>query len=415
MAITTEVRSTAAGAVVVKVAQGRDVERLRSLADRLRAASHPGVVQVLESTGTEEEWELRLAHAGRPARLIGPITAHQVAGLAAALAATLADLHANGVVHGRIDSSHVLVAGHGRPVLCGFDLAADCTPADDVAGVGHLIVELLGSDPEPTSATGRARGLDRIRTARVRRALLALADQACAEPASRRPSAVRLAASLATIAPATPPDVTPQPRPADPVSDAPGSFDEGAAPQHLARTDRAGDARRARLHALLLAILGVLVLAALALRLVDPAPANPLPTPQTATTPAPQPVERRPRAAPGSNRCPQRVAPAPCPSITVVGTEVRVEDQRYEVGRPGDEVVIGDWDCDGTLTPAVLRPSSGEVFIFPGWAQHLEVAASDRITDASAVTVEAGPLGCDQLVVERADGTRHVVNPGSRA
>src|SRR5204863_3836439 len=42
------------------------------------------------------------------------------AALVAAVAETVADLHAIGVIHGRIEPSHVLVAGGGRPILCGF-------------------------------------------------------------------------------------------------------------------------------------------------------------------------------------------------------------------------------------------------------------------------------------------------------
>ena len=43
-----------------------------------------------------------------------------VGGVAASVASTLADLHDAGVVHGRLDASHVLVGDGGRPRLCGW-------------------------------------------------------------------------------------------------------------------------------------------------------------------------------------------------------------------------------------------------------------------------------------------------------
>ncbi|HNA36597.1 MAG TPA: protein kinase, partial [Microthrixaceae bacterium] len=41
---------------------------------------------------------------------------------------------------------------------------------------------------------------------------------------------------------------------------------------------------------------------------------------------------------------------------------------RYRVGRVGDLAAIGDWDCDGTSTIAVLRPEDGTVHVFDRWA-----------------------------------------------
>lgn len=40
----------------------------------------------------------------------------------------------------------------------------------------------------------------------------------------------------------------------------------------------------------------------------------------------------------------------------------------YAVGVANDWLGVGDWDCDGTLTPALYRPATGEVFLFDGWA-----------------------------------------------
>jgi hypothetical protein len=50
------------------------------------------------------------------------------------------------------------------------------------------------------------------------------------------------------------------------------------------------------------------------------------------------------------------------------------------LGRPGDQLVLGDWDCDGLVTPGLHRPSTGESFRFDDWP-------TDR-----AITAVADPL-----------------------
>jgi hypothetical protein len=40
---------------------------------------------------------------------------------------------------------------------------------------------------------------------------------------------------------------------------------------------------------------------------------------------------------------------------------------RYDLGRAGDELLLGDWDCDGRDTAGLYRPGTGEVFLFSTW------------------------------------------------
>ena len=47
-------------------------------------------------------------------------TVPAAAAILAALAVTVADVHGLGVVHGRIDPSHVVIGPRGEPVLCGL-------------------------------------------------------------------------------------------------------------------------------------------------------------------------------------------------------------------------------------------------------------------------------------------------------
>ena len=74
------------------------------------------------------------------------------------------------------------------------------------------------------------------------------------------------------------------------------------------------------------------------------------------------------------------------------------QGRRYAIGQPGDVAVVGDWDCDGTDTPALLRPATGEIAVFSDWpapaagiaAQHIVVvdgARSLEIDDQDACIV----------------------------
>lgn len=148
------------------------------------------------------------------------------AGLLAAVATTVADLHAMGVVHGRIEPSHVVVDGVGRPVLCGFGgpepTAVGPGPADDVAAVGRLIDHLLGPEAEPEPIPDR-RWIRRPWAGYDRRALQLLADRATHEDPARRPTARALANAIIEAVPKAhlDPPLTPgrgQPPPQSPTT-----------------------------------------------------------------------------------------------------------------------------------------------------------------------------------------------------
>ncbi|MGI8685897.1 MAG: hypothetical protein ACR2MO_12575, partial [Acidimicrobiales bacterium] len=118
-------------------------ERVEAEAAALAAAHHPGVVELVDAAAGV----LRTTHLpdARPLADAGPLTADEVAGVVAAVATTLADLHERGVVHGGLDGGHVLVAADGRPVLCSLGRAG--SPADDVLALGTLATALLAGIP----------------------------------------------------------------------------------------------------------------------------------------------------------------------------------------------------------------------------------------------------------------------------
>jgi hypothetical protein len=201
------------GPVVIKTATGSAVERLRLEHQRLTRAVHPGVValarrqpqadparpgpaadglppedgaspggtvppgditphrgSVLSGDPADVDdavtYVLRTRYAGEPvSRWAG--TVNGIAGLGAAVAGTLADLHALGIVHGRIDSGHILIGDDGRPRLCGLSHPGDAAPADDVAALGDVLEDLLARAPagrrrRPRGASGATRALRQV-------------------------------------------------------------------------------------------------------------------------------------------------------------------------------------------------------------------------------------------------------------
>jgi hypothetical protein len=367
------------------------VDHLQREAARLRRAAHPGVVEVVAAGPVDGRWVLRTVHAGRPASAAGTLTAPQCARLVASAATTLADLHQLGMAHGRIDAEHVLVGPDGRSVLCGFGSGIDgppATAADDVAALGHLLTALLAQpelDPIPDRRWARRRSSDW-----ERRALLAVADLACADVPTRRPTARRLAASLVAAVP-----------------ERPGTSGPSEASVPAGRGDPLGRARLAsasasaivprRPRARLLGAAGVLLLAVAVVRLAGPPAADD--DGRAATGPI---VVEPPRTALSPDQDPASTAAGTLDaSVTVQGRTVTRGAERFEVGAPGDLIEVGDWDCDRVATPAVLRPSSGEVFVFPSWGTGgpVEVGPVRSVPGAVSLLVGADESGCSTLAV----------------
>ncbi|MGH9278752.1 MAG: hypothetical protein ACRD12_11710, partial [Acidimicrobiales bacterium] len=182
---------------VVKTAETPDeAARLRREADLLDVAAHPGLVEVVDFADGSQP-VLRTSYVGVSLAEGPPLEIDEVAGVAAAVASTLADLHDLGLVHAAVQPSHVLLDGDGRPVLCGLghggltgerlpagdgdgDGDEMLDPAGDVAGLGRLITYLVNRSPE----SGRGGAAEELRR---------IACAATASSAADRPSAHRVA------------------------------------------------------------------------------------------------------------------------------------------------------------------------------------------------------------------------------
>jgi len=207
---TTETGADGRPVVVKRAAGPDDLARLGREARLLHLARHPGVVEV--ATCAADGGELGTVLAGtRTLAATGLTTGIRLRALAAA-AETIADLHALGLVHGRLDESHIVLGPGGRPILCGFagaGLAGEPDaegrprrPGDDVAALGTLVAQALASSDTGTPGPGRSSRWGRGRpggSARVRldrSELRRLAQRATDPEPARRPTARRLAAEL---------------------------------------------------------------------------------------------------------------------------------------------------------------------------------------------------------------------------
>jgi hypothetical protein len=380
-------------------------------AEVLAAARHPGIVELLDVDRHDDQApELVTAYVGTHSiATCGPLPPARAAAVLASLAATVADLHAMGISHSRIEPTHVLLGAGGRPVLCGFsgasvrnrtgpptsaippefaDPALSPTPvfapAADVFGLGALLAFMIRGGGRCRPPTGHRRlpaALARIREANRRRALLRLAERAMSAEPGLRPTARAIAERLHDVAPLAP---------LAPLADAMPDPPPPALP-------RAPTARPIPWSKVAVGT-GVLATAVIALSALTAPGRDEVASPAAA-----------PATTTGAGSAPATTAPEPVPAI-IDGNIVAVGDDRYQVGGPGDQVLVGDWDCDGAQSAALFRPSSGDLFVFDAWAtpgHALTVRSMTRMTGGvRAVADDLDGDGCPVLVVETADGER---------
>jgi len=356
-------------------------------ATMLGLARHPGVVEVVRAdpAGGELVGELVLAApCHRTFRGLEAGADDALAVLAAACE-TLADLHALGLVHGAIGPDAILVEPGRAPVLTGFGRAGLAgepatdgrvrRPGDDVVALAELVRshrEGAWSRRRPRRpAPGARRGHDPDELDHL------LRDAAEGHP----PPARRLAWALA--------HAVSGPRP--PGETSPDPF------ARLRPVEVEPEARRGpRVLTLAAGVAGVAALTAGALGLgLGSAPA------------------RRPGLAASSSgpaTTPNR--PGPVGVTTARGGVLVVGPTRYRIGVPGDEALAADWGCRGTTRAVVLRPATGELFVFRGWAQpghDLVAAPAGRVAPGSHLRAGADHAGCAELWSAAPGGRRQPV------
>lgn len=409
-----------AGTTVALASDGRAVvvkrgaaERLGHEARMLRLAASARVVELADpAEGCDEPGEdgvlctVFVGGGTLAEQLEGPLDGQRAVEVAASLATTVADLHELGIAHCRLSADHVLVAD-GSVVLCGLAEARLITQSDrpvagdDVVALAGLVEDLANhSSGAVTAALAQVAqriltcsAEDRPSMRSVARTLVALVDDRRA-PVSRR---------------LLPRRIHPQPRRPSLPGRRPAAIAAGA----------------------------VLVLGGLALGLsllgiasgdtVDVAVAVAPSLPPSPSTSAPVPTTSTP---PSRRLWPRSTCPVvAAPTVADLdgdgcGEEVELSDgvvssagRRWQVAAPDDVVTIGDWDCDGTATPAVLRGGSGELWVYDRWAElgHDVDATLAGVVPAAVsvrtVTTSPDATGCDRIEVVHPDDRTTIVTP----
>ncbi len=391
-----------------------DRAQLRHEATLLGLACHPAVVEVRAASAEGEQLTTRARATLTLDQLEDQPAGQRPDRLAvlASAAQAVADLHALGLVHGGLRASCLWVDPRGTAILDGFDRAglagshrgdgSRVRPTDDVAALAGLIepvgTEVTGvprpipsgpTDPGRTGGGRRGRRARATVTADVPRLGPELAAVLRAGQGGSWPPARRLAAALeaeatrraGAIPPARAANLTPTTNPGPTTDAAPTTLPtrplernghtspteptDPVRPAVARPTLRPGPSagRRVR-RGLLIATVGVVGLLALA---------------WGATSLLGRPA--RPSLA--ADRPP----------------EVQVAGATYQIGLPGDQVRVGRWACHPPRA-VVLRPSTGEVFAFPGWARpghDLDGRLVARVPPRSRLVTSRSSDGCDRL------------------
>jgi len=337
--------------VAVKKATGEGAQRCRAEARLLARLDHPGLVQFVDLVD-DDPVELHTAYAGSDTwdRSLPDTDVLIIEGLAT-IASTVADLHDLGTAHRALIPGHVVVAADNRPVLCGLGdaLPLDAiTEADDLAGLAGLL---------RTAARNSGPALESR--------LLAIADRALNGDLTAR----TLTASIDAL------------------------HSETLSKPSVHAGHRPLIAAGIAIAVLLAALVAVPLLSSTG----QPRQAIPSPTSIVGS------LSNR-EQPPGPTVA---TIPPPTSAPAVPGIELVNNGRRYGIGEAGDVVALGDWNCDGVATPALLQIRSSSVSIFAAWPD--AGSATDPISSAVVVgatgleTVAGEP--CDHLRVLQADGS----------
>jgi hypothetical protein len=100
------------------------------------------------------------------------------------------------------------------------------------------------------------------------------------------------------------------------------------------------------------------------------------------------------------------------PGFSVRGNLLTVDGTTYRAGGAGDVVTFAPWSCEGAPGVVLLRPSTGEVFVFDEHPTATHPVAATHVTTAVGATDLAisEESECPRAVVITADGTAQAIN-----
>ena len=385
-----------------------DLARIRREAGVLTELDHPHVVRVLEviEDGDGLAVAMQFAPGGSLDVMLaerGRLAPGEVVAVAAPIADALASAHRRGIVHGDVKPANVLFTSDGEPLLSDFGVARTLgrLTSDQIAGTAeYLAPELLeGEAPGASSDVyslgvvcyealvgrppyGGALPLAVVRAADlgehrplgeaapgVPPALAEAVERAMARrPDDRFVTAEDLARALRSSLPHEEVRLpgTSAATPAGDGDPARGTSTYGPRPP---KKEPAPARNRLRIPVIvvvgLLAALAIFLLRG-PLRSDDDCPEVEAPVAGAGA----QVVDGDPEGDGCSTYGlfqPQTLSDGR--EAMVLTIRVDGEQLRIALGRPGDQVVLGDWDCNGTDTPALYQAGAGQVQYFNVWPE----------------------------------------------
>lgn len=404
--------------VVHKQATGPDRKTLRREASALAQIGSSHVVRLIELNESESLTDMVTADAG--SRTLADQTKIAPLELLRALrdcVEGLRELHMSGWEHGGLSPDHVIVGARGRVRLCslsaakrlpmqeseGSDPGIDATSRRDVSDLLGMIDTIAGS-----TASDRS-WLDRRERQRLNRQILhasAMARDALRSTGSPREVLNYLDEMLGEV-----------------------SSTPARSAAHQSRHGRSGRRTHpgtvgSRSHPIRQrSAAGALVIGAVLVGVVaiGSVTSRAYGTSAVEARPRPSTVERATignditptTSSATSSTTSEAVADSELTTLDVtppLDNVVMIDGTTYSVGDRGDVAMAGDWSCDGRERAVLLRPSSGELFIFDVTARPGSPSTGRLIAiHPDAVRLDPLPERCGTISLLTADQSVIVV------